>query len=285
MPDDLVLFDNATAPVQIKPRAPIAPLALKDFTPGEDGVPRIIDWRIGEVLGFEQESQLRRLIVRHRERLEALGTFFHRERKSVGGRPGHEYHLNFEQAIFIVVKSDAQNADAVTLHVIGIYGMWARGELVPRDAMAEVKVADSIANLAEIAPAMAEALLGIKRLDALVDRFEEQIGRGISKDDLRRAIDEMRTELHAAQSDQGRVLGRVEGTVNRIDARTHRNISVTNGVQMDLWRALKVDPDFIEKYHQENEHAAPTASGRRRIVEPREPFKPPQPKPTTTGEE
>jgi hypothetical protein len=152
------LFDSSELPEQRKPLSPIAVLSENDFRRAEDDMPRIVDWRLAQALGFEEEHQLRRLIERHRERLEKFGTFVHRELKSTGGRPRHEYRLNFEQAIFIVVKSDAANADSVTIHVIQIYGMWARGELLPRDVEAAGTVIDSIAKAGETAPALIKVL-------------------------------------------------------------------------------------------------------------------------------
>ena len=65
-----------------------------------DCVPRVPDWRLAEVLAFGRSNRIRELIDAHLETLEKLGTLPCRAVKSMGGRPGADYLLNFNQAIF-----------------------------------------------------------------------------------------------------------------------------------------------------------------------------------------
>jgi hypothetical protein len=110
-------------------------LTFGDFTTDLlDEEPRIAAWRLAQALGLVRDTNIRQLIERYRHRLERWGTLHQSSAKSSGGRPGIEYGLNFKQAIFIIVKSDAPNADAVQDHVIEIYALWAQGKLNPVDA-------------------------------------------------------------------------------------------------------------------------------------------------------
>src|SRR4249920_3184810 len=113
-----MLFD---APEQ---RKPIRPLTISDFTEGSDGEARIPDWRLAEVLGIDIRW-FRQLIERHQSDLNDFGTLLYRTTKSTGGRPGSEYHPNFDQSIYIINRSDAPNARPIQKHVVKIYGLYA----------------------------------------------------------------------------------------------------------------------------------------------------------------
>jgi hypothetical protein len=139
-------------------RKPIPPLTLADFSEDEDGERRVADWRLAEVLGFAREFEMHRLIERHRQSLERFGTLRYRDVKSTGGRPGTEYRLNFNQAIFIVIKSEAQNAIPVQIHVVEIYGLWAHGKLLPVDAETARTIADANERISEQAPELVQLL-------------------------------------------------------------------------------------------------------------------------------
>jgi len=151
-------------------RKPISPLAMSDFTDDDAGEPRVPDWRLAEVLGFNYQPEVRRLIERHRSHLEVFGTLWHRAIKSSGGRPGSEYHLNFNQAIFIAIKSEAPNAIPVQIHVVEIYGLWATGKLKPVDQATALVVAEATTQAYRQSPelvGMLQMLLGrIAELDA-----------------------------------------------------------------------------------------------------------------------
>jgi hypothetical protein len=152
------LFDSSELPEQHKPFPLIVALSENDFRPAEDHVPRIVDWRLAQVLGFGRPERIRELIVRNRKRLEQRGTLPHRAVKSTGGRPATEYLLNFRQSLLIVLKSETANAEAVQDHILDIYEMWHSREVAARDAEVEVKVADSVASACETAPALMKVL-------------------------------------------------------------------------------------------------------------------------------
>jgi hypothetical protein len=134
-------------------RKPIRPLWLEDFHDDSDGVPRVPDWRLAEVLDYGRGTNVHNLIERNRHTLEHFGNLLHREVNYPGpGRPGSEYLLNFNQAIFIVIKSEAPNAIPVQIHVVEIYGLWVAGKLRPVDAETETAVDDATAKMANATP-------------------------------------------------------------------------------------------------------------------------------------
>lgn len=135
-------------------------LTLADFTTDLlDDEPRIEDQKLARALSFARGTDIHELIERHRVSLEAFGTLPYRTVNSGGrGRPGGEYRLNFNQAIFITIKSEAPNAVAVQIHVVTIYGLWARGKLQPIDAATKAQIATATTELHQRAPELAEAL-------------------------------------------------------------------------------------------------------------------------------
>lgn len=133
-------------------RKPIRPLWLEDFHDDGDGVPRVPDWRLAEVLDFARPFEITRLIDRHRETLGRFGTLRYGNVKSTGGRPAAECLLNFNQAIFIIIKSEAENAIPVQIHVVEIYGLWVAGKLPPIDTETAAAVEDSTAKMANETP-------------------------------------------------------------------------------------------------------------------------------------
>jgi hypothetical protein len=149
-------------------------LTLDDFTTDLlDDEPRIADWRLAEVLAFGRETNIHNLIERHRPSLERFGTLLHGKAKSTGGRPGVEYRLNFNQTIFVAIKSDAPNAVAVQIHVVTIYGLWAQGKLKPLDAETEAVVRIATAELNDKAPELLAALSELlSRVDELSTRAD-----------------------------------------------------------------------------------------------------------------
>lgn len=135
-------------------RKPIIALSMDDFREGADGEPRVPDWRLAEVLIIDTRW-FRQLIVRHREDLEDFGALLHRTTTPrTGGPIATEYLLNFDQAIHIINRSEAQNARPIQKQVTRIYGLWARGKLVPIDETTAAAVAESTARVEAQAPAL-----------------------------------------------------------------------------------------------------------------------------------
>jgi hypothetical protein len=138
-------------------------LTLGDFTTDLfDDEPRIADWRLAEALHFTHERHIRELIERHCPSLERFGTLSYRATKSTGGRPGTEYRLNFNQAIFIVIKSEAPRAVPVQIHVVTIYGLWATGKLQPIDADTSDQINEATAEAINQTPELLDALKGLR---------------------------------------------------------------------------------------------------------------------------
>jgi hypothetical protein len=134
-------------------RKAMRPLGLEDFHDAGDGEPRVPDWRLAECLMLDNRW-FHQLIERHRQDLEDFGTLLHRTTKSSGGRPGSEYLLNFNQAIFIINRSEAPNARPIQKHVVIIYGLWATGKLKPVDQASALVVADATIEAYQQSPEM-----------------------------------------------------------------------------------------------------------------------------------
>jgi len=85
-----------------------------------DGEPRIRDLDLAERLGYERPRNIRNLIDRFRN---DLGVCFTVEQTSsaLGGRPGVEYWLTEEQALFIVAKSDTSRATEMLKFIITVF--------------------------------------------------------------------------------------------------------------------------------------------------------------------
>tara|TARA_B100000519_G_scaffold11303_1_gene8686 strand:+ start:1756 stop:2499 length:744 start_codon:yes stop_codon:yes gene_type:complete len=104
---------------------------------GMDGQPRILDLRLGEVLGFTSPVDIRKLIRRHVSRLEQHGSlFFATVAKNTSdgrkgrGRPSIEYYLNERQAYRLCMWSEAPNADAVQEQMTEVFYAYRHGQLV-----------------------------------------------------------------------------------------------------------------------------------------------------------
>lgn len=106
-------------------------LAISDLTP-MGGEPRVSDRRLSEILGFEREDYVRRLIVRHITEIKSWGVLHQTDGKpSVqGGRPTQTYWLNEGQAILICIFSRTDKAAEVRYQIITVYMAYRRGELV-----------------------------------------------------------------------------------------------------------------------------------------------------------
>lgn len=135
-------------------------LTPKDFeTDMFDDEPRIGDWKLAQALGFVRAYDIHELIDRHQSSLQEFGNCPYRTGNSVGaGRRGREYRLNFNQAIFIAIKSEAPNAIAVQIHVVMIYGEWAHGKLKPVDAETTERIAEATVDAKQRAPDLLAAL-------------------------------------------------------------------------------------------------------------------------------
>lgn len=124
----------------------LRPADLREF----DGQARVQDLRLAEVLGFENPVNVRKLIRRHRDRLEAHGPIFSTVEKIKpneanprgAGRTGTSFYLNERQAYRICMWSDAPNADAVQEQMVEVFFAWRHGKLAPvevaRDPLIDV---------------------------------------------------------------------------------------------------------------------------------------------------
>ncbi|MBK9263073.1 MAG: hypothetical protein IPM54_25125 [Polyangiaceae bacterium] len=98
---------------------------------GEDE-PRVEDVELARRLGIGRERKIRDLIARHVSAgnlndYEVLTTVVQTSEK--GGRPGRAYWLTEAAALFIVTKSETQNAIALTKEMIQVFMLARRGIL------------------------------------------------------------------------------------------------------------------------------------------------------------
>ncbi len=104
-------------------------LDIRDF----DGEPRMRDLDIAMALEFEHPRRVRQLIERNMDELLSFGvcTTVVQTHGPQGGRPGTEYWLNEEQALFICTRSEAKGAIALTKQMVMIFAAWRRGQMPP----------------------------------------------------------------------------------------------------------------------------------------------------------
>lgn len=101
-----------------------------------DGEPRVRDLRLGEVLGFSQIRDLRKIIRRNIDELAQHGAVSrHRGAKpltgSAGGRPEEGFLLNEAQALLICMFSRTRTAAAVRKQIIDVFIAYRHGKLTP----------------------------------------------------------------------------------------------------------------------------------------------------------
>lgn len=109
-------------------------LTVADINTTINHEPRIKDFRLAELLGFKNPSQIRALITRHREALEQFGGFsptVGENPTEIGkrGRPTIEYWLNKKQALYLCTKSDTPNATEVTIKMVEVFDAVTAGRL------------------------------------------------------------------------------------------------------------------------------------------------------------
>jgi len=133
----------------------------------------IPDLQLAEALGFEQPLNIRKLIKRHQEALEAMGVLSRLEKTSDkrGGRPTVEYHLTCPQAAFIIGKARTKRAVSLAILMAEVFAMFTEGRLVAVDNAAATDLQAAVGRqvirqgiiAAEEREARAEAFSAMKR--------------------------------------------------------------------------------------------------------------------------
>lgn len=122
-------------------------LTIRDF----DGEPRMRDMDIAEALEFERPRDVRKIIDRNMDDLLSFGICATMALIHPGaGRPGTEYWLNEEQALFLCTRSEAKGAVALTKQMVMVFAAWRNGRLDPPrhggasiDAMREMSLREA----------------------------------------------------------------------------------------------------------------------------------------------
>lgn len=140
------------------------------MTAAEKTVP---DLQLAEALGFEQPLNIRKLIKRHQEALEAMGVLSRLEKTSDkrGGRPTVEYHLTCPQAAFIIGKARTKRAVSLAILMAEVFAMFTEGRLVAVDNAAATDLQAAVGRqvirqgiiAAEEREARADAFAAMKR--------------------------------------------------------------------------------------------------------------------------
>lgn len=122
-------------------------------------MPCILDTDLGKRLGMAEAKAIRKLIKRQEANLLLLGDLGHRvpnppsilsrrplEREpGRAGRPGVAYYLTQAQVRWVVIKSEAPEADVLLRQLLSVFDAWERGELVSRAEAAEAALARQFA--------------------------------------------------------------------------------------------------------------------------------------------
>lgn len=101
-----------------------------------NGEPTILDLRLAEILGYERDRNIRKLIERNLIELQMYGEVCSTVEQTSpdGGRPGTAYHLNEAQALLISTLSKTENAARVRHMLITVFIEWRNGTLLSRRA-------------------------------------------------------------------------------------------------------------------------------------------------------
>lgn len=96
-----------------------------------EGEPRIADVKLGAVLGYGRDRDIRKIIEGHVKELETYGPLATLRRES-RGQAFDEFHLNEGQALVICALSRTTLAAQVRRALIEVFMAWRRGALAPQ---------------------------------------------------------------------------------------------------------------------------------------------------------
>lgn len=97
-----------------------------------DDEPKVLDIDLGAHLGLAQPRDIRKLIKRYIKSgdlldVEVCATVA----QTSGGRPGQEFRLTEEQALFVIAKSETPKANEITRKMIRVFTLARKGLLAP----------------------------------------------------------------------------------------------------------------------------------------------------------
>lgn len=176
---------RTTARVQSAPTDGAGEIVLQ----GEGGEARIRDLDLARVLGFKDPGDIREIIRRHIKAGNFNPFTVHRTARETGGRPGTEYWLTEEEALFVTTHSETPKAVAMTKEVIRVFTLARRGKLPGQptgmDATAvqnlvATTVAETVKALvpdlvkATVGPLLAEHRAALVTIMGRVDALEER---------------------------------------------------------------------------------------------------------------
>lgn len=99
------------------------------------GEPRVLDLRLGELLGFSRAANVRKIIRRNVPELQLHGRLVLHGGASISGKGRvaqvDEFYLNEAQAILVAMFSRTPKAAEVRAQVIAVFLAWRRGEAMP----------------------------------------------------------------------------------------------------------------------------------------------------------
>ncbi|PQJ95882.1 GIY-YIG nuclease family protein [Chromatium okenii] len=113
-----------------------------------NGELRIRDIDLAERLGFADPRMIRKLIKSNKEKLSEFSVLKVATKNfgDQGGRPATEYYLDQNQAIFICMKSETDNAKSVQIEIVKIFSSHLQLLDVLR-ALDEFEVPDDLPNM------------------------------------------------------------------------------------------------------------------------------------------
>ncbi len=155
----------------------VAPFTASDLITIDDA-PTVRDIVLAERLGFAKPLNIRELIRRNREEVEAFGGLCHHGTNSgkAGGRPGREFYLNSQQAMLVTILSKTSVAAKVRRQMIEVF------DAATRDATAAPAAAPVVEPAGSFDPVRAEIVRGLVivrgiagSLAALLDADEDPV--------------------------------------------------------------------------------------------------------------
>lgn len=149
-----------------------------------DNEPRVHDIDLAEKLDFSAPRQIRELIARNRDELEAYGGLSCRTTNpgKQGGRPSQAYYLNEGQALVICALSRTAKAAAVRKMLIEVFMAYREGKIVHvrehlrRKPSKPVDEFESVNRILQNFSSQPEALIEVlARCVVRLDAIERQI--------------------------------------------------------------------------------------------------------------
>lgn len=103
-------------------------LTIQDINTEINGVPRVLDTRLAEALGFKRPRKIREIIAPHIRALEKFGEL-KVESYTYRGQSATRYYLTEKQALYLCTKSQAEKAIDITIQMVELFYQVRHGQM------------------------------------------------------------------------------------------------------------------------------------------------------------